>query len=683
MQDNNLLFDLPRWFAGLALVISLGITVGLYWRKSYPWNQQTTLLLGALRFLGVFLLLLLLMNPLLKQVAKLLEKPIIVLAIDNSQSVKEGFDSVQLVGFQQQIAQLKKDLEKENLQVELELLEGFPDDESISFDGSSTNLSSLLYRITEDYDGRNLASILLVSDGIFNQGLSPTYWSSTVPVYTLGVGDTIPPRDIAVLEVQSNRIAYQGNRFPVKVRIKQTGYDKEECKINLTRSGEIIEQPTVVLDAITEIDFLIEADEPGLIRYTVTIPARSDESTLLNNSYDFYIDVIEGRERILITARSPHPDIKAVRSSLEKNETYETSVYIPGISKKPTGSYDVVVALNAFGPGFQNMEIEGDPSYWYVLGESFNTNQLQDITGVSIKTIRNQKDNVKAAYNALFSSFSLGDEFVETINNFPPLQVPYGEYGFIGPVKTLLYQKIGKVTTERPLLTIFDDGNTKNAVLLASGFWKWRMMEFALDGTTDQFDNMVTKTIQYLSVKSDKRQFRISPEKNVYDEGEEIKYNVEVYNDIYERIYNNTITIFLTDESGDQKTFEYIDNPSDSKLRVGKLEPGIYQWTASTNLNDSKAVQSGELLVKEMQLELINSVADHHVLRLLSERTGGQFFTAENSNEFVRTIDQADYKGSIKSIDSYFPLINKTWILMLVILLFSTEWFIRKYLGSY
>ena len=62
----------------------------------------------------------------------------------------------------------------------------------------ATDLDGLLTGIKEGYDGRNLAGVVLVSDGIVNQGRSPVYSEFNFPIYGVAVGDTVPKKDLGL-----------------------------------------------------------------------------------------------------------------------------------------------------------------------------------------------------------------------------------------------------------------------------------------------------------------------------------------------------------------------------------------------------------------------------------------------------------------------------------------------------
>jgi hypothetical protein len=56
----------------------------------------------------------------------------------------------------------------------------------------------------------------------------------------------------------------------------------------------------------------------GLTKYVVQITNLPGEATFTNNIREFYIDVINSKLNIEMIAASPHPDIAAIKSVIEK-----------------------------------------------------------------------------------------------------------------------------------------------------------------------------------------------------------------------------------------------------------------------------------------------------------------------------------------------------------------------------
>src|SRR5690606_26650864 len=103
-----------------------------------------------------------------------------------------------------------------------------------------------------------------------------------------------------------NKVSYQGNKFPVVAEIEHNGFQNTNTKIYLEKDGEIIDSKNLTLNEdIDKIEFLIDANDVGLQHYIVRIDSVEGEFSVENNIGHAYIDIIEGKEKILLAAASP------------------------------------------------------------------------------------------------------------------------------------------------------------------------------------------------------------------------------------------------------------------------------------------------------------------------------------------------------------------------------------------
>lgn len=684
MGNSFIVFEQSSGWIALGVAIALVLAIIPYFRVNYPWSKTTTLFLATLRFIGVFLIFLLLLNPLLRQLKNRTEEPIIAVVYDNSESINMMTDSLELLELYSGLDNLKSSLQDQNIGIEIwNLNQQLSSSSDISSDTAvATNLSGALNEVTETYQGVNLAGIVLVTDGIYNRGVSPTYYQFSKPIYTLGLGDTIPVKDVSIKSIKSNAVAYQGNQFPVEVIIEQEGFENLEKNITIRKNGQVLQSKTFTNDA--RLNFLLDADQAGLARYSITVSPLDGEISLTNNSSDFYVDVIEGKERILILTAAPHPDIAAIRRALDQSENFETELFIPGLSKKePSGEFDVIIEHGAFSRNFPKVIIEGNPSRWYILNKGSQLDVAEELTGWSVVVQGAQRDNVRAAFNPVFSSFELDQDEIDIFSRFTPISVPFGEYNAIGPVQTLIYQQIGSVITSRPLLAVQNDGSNKSAVFMGPGIWQWRMLENTENGSSEHFDEIINKLIQFLSVKADKRKFRFQPVSSSFDENINVQFNAELYNDIYERVYGQKIDLKLIDESGSTQPFEYYPSEEDGGLNIGPLPAGVYQFEASSSFGGKTYSSKGEFLVQKINLESLELTANHQVLQEISKNTGGSYYHLNQKEALFNQLKALNPPGIIRTSENFFPLIESVWLLIFAILFFTGEWMLRKYLGSY
>lgn len=684
MGNSFIVFEQSSGWIALGVAVALILAAIPYFRVSYPWSKKISFFLASLRFAGIFLIFLLLLNPLLRQLKNRTENPILAVIYDNSESIHMMTDSADIQTLDAELASMRETLERQNTEVEFWNLSGQLQAVSdIHTDTStSTNLSKVLNEVTETYQGLNLSGILLVSDGIYNRGVSPTYYQFSRPIYTLGLGDTIPVKDLSIKSIKSNAVAYQRNQFPIEVILDQEGFEAEEKTITIRKNGELLRSKSFTNES--RLSFLLDADQAGLARYVIAVAPLEGETSTANNSADFYVDVIEGKERILMVARAPHPDISAIRRALDQSENFETELFIPGLSKKqPAGEYDVVIEHSAFSKGFPQVTIEGNPSRWYILDKRTQFEAAQNPTGWSVLAQGGQRDNVKAAFNPVFSSFELNQDEIDIFSRFTPISVPFGEYNAVGPVQTLIYQQIGSIITSRPLLSVQNDGTQKSAVLMGAGIWQWRMLENTENGNSENFDEIINKLIQFLSVKADKRKFRFQPVHSSFDENANIEFEGELYNDIYERIYGQKIDLQLTDESGETLPFEYYPSKGDGGLNIGPLPTGVYRFQSTSAFGGKTYFSSGEFSVKQINLESIALTANHDLLKEISSNTGGSYYHLTQKEALFEQVRTLDAPGIIRSSENFFPLLESAWLLFFAALFFATEWLIRKYLGAY
>lgn len=680
---SRLIFESSPLYLLLCATLALGAAFFLYKAKN-PWSKRINRLLFSLRFVLLFLLMLLLLGPILKQIDNIFEKPAIVLLQDTSASVREVVDSASLHELGRNIESVKTALEEKGFEVELR---------SLNNGQGTSDFSKALRDISVDYEGKKIAEVVFLSDGIYNAGLSPLYTTFSYPVHTIGLGDTTERTDIAIKNVLYNKIAYEGNRFPIRVELSAKGYLNEEVEVSLLQRGKVVEKKKISIanENLTIVEFQPLANEKGIQRYEIVLSIKKGERNTSNNRSTVFVEVASGKKKILAIAAAPHPDIKALRSVIEQNANYEFNLYIPGVLKgdidKLKGEADLILL-------FQIPDVQGKTknllqqvmqtkaSLFFILGEQSDWQELARLDIVKLERMPKQYDDVTPSLNGAFTAFTLSEEIPTTFNSFPPASVPFAKHQLQVSSTPLLFQKVGNVITNKALLYVDAQEDRKTAVMIGEGLWRWRLHEFSRTENTEAFDEVFGKLFQYLSTTDDRRKFRSYPIQQQFSDTEQVVFETQVYNDIFEPIFGNTVEIDLTDEAGKRTSYRYTTNAGNTRYSIGNLPDGVYRYKASTTLKEKEEV-SGEFLVVKQQIELQNLTADFNLLRKLSAKTGGSFYEQQNFESLKNSLLQKEAIASIHSEEKYDTLINLKWIFFLLLLLISTEWFLRKYLGGY
>ena len=693
MDRYSLLFESSPWLIAVGIFIGLAYAAILYYQTKVLWSEKVNYLLAGLRFLMVTQLTLLLFGPLIRQIKNTKEAPTVVFAIDNSQSISETEDSLSLQTFHDELKSLVQEFRNNGYLTESRTFTAIQNiGESIVFNENSSNLNELLKSIQNDYESRNLSQVILFSDGLYNLGNNPAFHPYNFSISAIGLGDTTQRPDLNLNAVLYNKIAYQGNKFPIVAELFSYNLAGKTANVQLWKKSEMIDQRQIKIsnqNQFEQVEFLVEARESGMNRYSIRAVPVEGEFITSNNSKEAFIDIIDGKQKILLVAPSPHPDIKSIKIALESNENYELITYIEGINEYAEDKYDVIILHQVPGRRGKYQEIlakisnEKIPTL-FIYGNQSDINRFNEINGaVRIQPISYQRDNVFPLYNTGFSKFLYDDNNIEVLSEFSPVKVPFANFDILPQAEVMLYQKVGKVKTQKPLLLIQRTNEWTSAVLLGEGIWSWRLQEYSKFGTHNAFDEMISKIIQYLSTKADKRKFKVYPVKTEFLNSENIVFETEVYNDIYEQTYGHKIDLRITDEQNSTSGYSYVTNEKNSRYKISGLENGIYSYKASSVIEGENNSLSGTFTVKDLQIETTKLTADHNIMKNIAAMNGGKFYERDKLEQLKSDILSQEKVYKIYSSEKYLAIINMKWGFFILIIFVSAEWFLRKYYGSY
>lgn len=688
---QRLLFESSPLYILVCVAAGAGYAYLLYQAK-HPWSKRVNYILSAARAILVTILALLLIGPILKLTENIFEKPTFVILADNSLSVKQVLDSTHRQQLSEDILLLRENLLDDGFEVQVTDFDQ-NNNGQLRFTHPSSDISGAIRDLTSTYEGKNLAGIVLVSDGIYNSGSSPLYNPTRIPVYTVGVGDTLERIDLVVKNLAYNKIAYQGNRFPLRAQVMLKGATAKEISVSVFQSGKKIGAQKINSEnrQLIDFDFQLDAKEKGLQRIDVVVGELPEEFNKRNNRASAYVDVVEGKKNILLVAPAPHPDIKVLRSVIEKNSNYALSIHIPGVKEATStelSNPDLVIfhqvadvanktsaLLSKFG--------KSNTALFLIVGSKTNLRLLAP-SGVPLAFENTgQWDEALPVVNQEYRDFGFNENDNPIFARYPPVMVPFGKFSTPPNAPALLYQKIGSVATNRPMLVTYEDNSRKAGILIGEGIWKWRLTEYAETEKTEAFDEVFGKLIQYLSTREDKRKFRCFPLQNEFTDAETVVFESQVYNDLFEQVYGNTIELELQDDQGKVTRYSYGTGPGSSRYRMGSLPEGVYRYRAATLINSKREEVRGEFLVAAQNIEAQNLTADFNLLRKLAANTGGKFYSNNQLQQITEDLKGREIKSMIHSDESFNSLINLKWVFFLLLTLASAEWFFRKYLGAY
>ena len=700
---QQLTFEYPAYFLLLAGMASLILTGILYWRTTVFTEGPKNLkfILGSLRFLAFFFIFSLLIGPLLRIAEESIDQPILAVVQDASTSVKDFTDSLVLANYLEKIEPIKKRLSAKFDVQPFSFGTTLSTGHQWTFDEPASNLSAGLQGIYDQYGNRNLGAIILASDGVYNQGNSPLYLGQLkeVPIHTINLGDSSANLDLSIKNILANDIALLGDEFYLQIDLNATflAGTSTQLVINRWEMGK----ETKVFEQTIDIDsdeffktekVLLKADKIGMQRYIVEVQPVSEEKNIANNRREVFIDIIDSRKKIVLLAAAPHPDLTAIKQSLVQNENYELEIHFPQnfqeINWEPV---DLLIlhqlpSINNNPANLSTIIDENQLPVLYIIGAASNLNAFNNQQKVlNIQSGITGQNEVLALLNPSFDLFTLEDDWEKTIPFFPPLKTPFANFEISPNTQVWWFQMIGKIETKYPLLVFQEQNATKTAVLLGEGLWKWRLSDYLNNGIHTNFDGILAKIIQYLSVIEDKRRLQVSLPNRIMDENQPVVLEAILYNKSFEPI--NTPEVFLTLISQEGKAFEFLfapKNPDYYQLDAGILPSGDYTYTAQSTFGGETLVAEGQFSIQTIAVENYSTKANITLLKTLSAQSGGKNYNTNQLEALEKDLmNNLDYRSVIYENNKTMSAIHLKWVLFLIVGLLLLEWFLRRYFGSY
>jgi hypothetical protein len=621
------------------------------------------------------------------------EKPIVVFAQDNSESIILNTDSAYYKGA------YKKDvdnfLEKLNDKYDVRIIswgDKVIDQPDFTFSDKQTDFSELQKQLNVRYGNRNIGAIVVASDGLYNRGSSPLYNDELkVPVYTVAMGDTTIRKDLIISSLNYNKTVYVGNSFPVEITVNARQCSGENTTLSILQDSVVVFTKSINIrgNRFSQIiPFLTEAKKAGLIHYKIRLTSLPGETTLVNNERDIYIEATDTKQKVLIVGNSPHPDIGALKLEIESNENYSVSV---AMAAQPVNvkEFNLVILHNL--PSSSNPASEildavkaSSTPVWFIVGSQTSVGGFNNLqAGISLNTNGQKSNTVQPSVNTNFSRFIISDEFKRMIPLFPPLTAPFGDIGESTDNSVLLFQQIGTVLTDEPLQLFNENYSPRTGILIGEGIWRWRMSDYSLNGNFNVFREWLMKSVQNLSVKENRSRFRLIG-KNSFAENETINFDAEFYNDNYELINSPDVNIVISNSSNMSFTYTFSKTEKGYSLNAGYLPSGQYKYKASVNSGGKNFQSSGEFSITALQVEQVETVADHQLLNTLSGKSGGEMFYPTGLKELGdKLLNREDLKTVTYSHYKLRDLVDWKLIFFLLLALMSLEWFLRKRSGAY
>ncbi len=632
----------------------------------YPW------LTAGLRALVIALVWALLLSPSIHITKTETEKPVIVFLQDESASIPAALKG-DTPTYRRDAQALINKLSARYRVITWGFGSNVRTDSLFRFREGATDIAAPLSRAATFFGGQNLGAVILATDGRFNQGLHPLYQSLSMrsPLYAVSIGDTALPKDLRIPQVYAPRTVAKGAQVEVRADVVATRCAGYNGSIQISEGGASQGSATLSIPADRfdkSVGFSIKAGSPGLHHYVISIPPAEGETNTANNHRDLFIEVVEAKKRILIAAAAPHPDIAALREALSGTDAYTVSTRIGEGVPTDLSGYEVIILHGL--PSGDAPALRGK-AVWYIVS---TTTGAFTTSAATLALTPGAQHDAYAAANPSFSAFTQPQGLKAVLDRLPPLSAPAGT-ATPGPGTQVLFNERGAAP-----LWLVQPGATPQALLLGEGLWRWRLYEYRYFRNHAVVDECIRQTVALLAANASDNPFRVNLPKYEWSDGENISFDAYLLNAAGEQINTPDASLTITDSAGRKQTFSFERSGAVYRLAIGQLPAGSYSYNATTAFNGKRYAASGSFIVASVPLEAMESGADYSLLYALSKKYGG---SALRSPQMAQLYDSITRNESIKPIiqsrDTTAPLVDWKWYFLLILIIATTEWLLRKY----
>tara|TARA_R110000765_G_scaffold101764_5_gene190144 strand:+ start:2591 stop:4618 length:2028 start_codon:yes stop_codon:yes gene_type:complete len=663
----------------LAAIVALGIVVFQYIYKQKA-KSKIYLLLAFLRFVGIFGLLLLLINPQFAQKTYTLEKPNLVILADNSTSITEKGEELKEI-----ISKIKASKKISNrfkiadykFGSDLNILD------SLSFQAKNTNIYKSLSSLKDVYAREQMVALVL-SDG--NQTIGEDYSNFKTDrnntIYSIVLGDTTKYKDISVGPIQTNKYAFLKNKFPLETYVSYQGNTPVSVSVSLKMNGKIVHKENLKLNAdvnFKTIAIQIDANSVGIKNLEVEVSQLVEERNVKNNRRASSIEVIDEKTKIALISDILHPDLGALKKAIESNEQREVSILKSSASNSVLEDVDLFIFYQPTAKFKQSFDFakSKNANTFIITGSQTDYTFINKLSvGIELETGYPQQE----VFGLLNNAFTKYDITNFDLTDYPPLVSDAGPILITSPFETLLGTQIKGLNIQQPLLSVIDENGSKRAVLIAENIWKWRVQTYRNTNEFVNFDEFIGNLIRYLTTSKNKSRLNVDYEK-VYQGSNNTVITATYFDEafLFDKYAMVSIKVTNTDTQKIQINPMVLKNGF-FEADLSNLVAGEYDFVVSVE-KESK-IEKGSFVISEFDMENQFVSSDNLKMEKLAINSGGKIFYPAQIDVLLKDLSTNDaYVPTEKSTENIVSLIDFKFLLGIIVFAFAAEWFIRKYNG--
>lgn len=504
--------------------------------------------------------------------------------------------------------------------------------------GQETLVRQALERVRARYDGRELAGVVLISDGVATGGFADEAGEGVITDFLRSLDTRVHTvwagrpglKDVAVARILADEFAFVRTVVRIEAMIRSTGYDKRRIPVTLSSDGKELRYKWIEVgpgDTQSKVVFEISPPRVGKYVYEISTPVAQDEAVSTNNRRSFVLRVIRDKIRVLQVAGQPAWDVRALRRMLKQNpnvdlisffilRTIDDHSGVPNsemslipfptreLFEEELPSFDVIVLQNfEFEPYGIGIYLENIRSYVHgggglvMLGGALSfssggyagTPVAEALPVELLPSFRSSRDLIDASYfqpqltrqgkihpvTAL--RYESGDNET-TWQRLPELEGVNLVAGARRDATVLaVHPRLRTASGEpMPVMTAGEYGDGRSLAIGSDSLWRWGFVAAAKPGDDGRnYDKFWENTIRWLIQDPELRYLHVESDAVEYQPGDRAGINTRLLDRDYTPLQGGTVTLEIRRGSDPAAT----DPVAHEVIEVGESGDGSYELT--------------------------------------------------------------------------------------------------------
>lgn len=681
-------------------------------------DRQRAVWLAALRGTAALLMAIILLQPQFKRRESVVEKPLVGVLVDSSQSMNDGNRAKAAMAWLDSSAfrKAREVCDLRYFSVDRSLTETVPGE--IQFKGTESRISESLANWSRRWGRENAAGVVLISDGLDTGGGPPA--NSDLPVWAMEVeppGAATVSR-IAVWQVEPPRRPVAGAETSVRVVLQGWGVDGKDVPVELWSEGRKLGEKRVRFDKrgdVVEAMLLLKPEKPGSYPYEIRVNDPAADASA--KSQPFVISVRQEGRSVLLLSNTIGFEGKFLRRAL----TTDRNVRIDSYARWQNGSW---ASFGDTGTGKDTLDLSNaalssraavvladvspdalNPAQWQALSDYagrggglvvlggpnlLGSPQAAGTIGriLPVPTPAPHRDGrfgVKLTDAGL--RHPVFGPLFEAVKDFPALQGANFATGVAGNAQVLM-ETIADGQSH-PLVVVKQQGGGRVAVVLSDTLWRWRVASPGWTGRMSAYDTFWSQMLDWLAPDQEGLQsggrIELTADRPFYRQGDKVAVQAEWIGKGAAPF--TALDATLKNPAGNTKSISLQpsvwQNPDGRRVTGFRGEAdadatGVYEVEARASWQGGEADANLRFAVAASPEERRGESPDAAFLREIATQSKGGYFTKADADKWLECLPKPQRRTERVVVTDVW---NHPLAVVLLLGCLCGEWWLRRRRG--